>query len=121
MQRFVGKVAVVTGAGGGIGEGYAKAFAAEGASIVIAEINGEAGQRVAKEIEADGGRAIAVQCDVSDEESTKRVAAEATSAFGGVDVLINNAGLFKDMEQYSSMNIPVAYWQKFFDISLTGA
>jgi NAD(P)-dependent dehydrogenase (short-subunit alcohol dehydrogenase family) len=121
MRRFEGKVAVVTGAGGGIGEGYAKAFSAEGASVVIAEINREAGERVAKEIVAGGGQALAVQCDVADEDSTKAMAAEAISEFDGVDVLINNAGLFKDMERHSSMDIPVSYWHKFFDISLTGA
>jgi NAD(P)-dependent dehydrogenase (short-subunit alcohol dehydrogenase family) len=121
MQRFVDKVVVVTGAGGGIGEGYAKAFAAEGASIVIAELNAAAGERVAKEIEASGGNALAVACDVSDEEATKRLGAEAVSAFGGVDVLVNNAGLFKDMEQHSLEEIPISYWNKFFDISFTGA
>ncbi|MGE0880524.1 MAG: SDR family oxidoreductase [Acidimicrobiia bacterium] len=122
MKGIAGKVAVVTGAGGGIGEGYAKAFAAEGANVVIAELNGAAGERVAGEINAGGGgKAIAVQCDVSDEQSTLAMANAAIAAFGGIDFCINNAGLFKDMEQYGCMNIPVAYWNKFFDISMTGA
>jgi 3-oxoacyl-[acyl-carrier protein] reductase len=121
MKRFTDKVAVVTGAGGGIGEGYAKAFAREGASVVVADINGDGAQRVAKEIAADCGTAIATVTDVTDETATLAMATAAIDEFGGVDVLINNAGLFLGMEHHTLMEIPISYWQRFFDISLTGA
>ena len=74
MGRFEGKVSIVTGAGGGIGEGYAKGLAAEGAAVVVADINVEGAERVAAEIAAAGGDAVAVAVDVSDEASTKAMA-----------------------------------------------
>lgn len=85
------KVAIITGAGQGIGETYAKRLAAEGARVVIAELNEEQGRRVAEEI---GGNAIFVKTDVADPESAKALAAAAKEAFGGVDYLINNAAIF---------------------------
>jgi NAD(P)-dependent dehydrogenase (short-subunit alcohol dehydrogenase family) len=122
MERFAGKVAVVTGGGAGIGEGYAKAFAREGANVVIADINTDGAQQVSDEINAAaGGKAVAVTTDVSDEQATLDLAATAIEHFGGVDVLINNAGLYRGMEHHTLLNIPISYWNKFFDISLTGA
>ena len=77
LFRLDGKVAVVTGAGGGIGEAYAKALAAAGARVVIAEIDVEQGRRVAGEITGGGGKAIAVGTDVSSEDSVRAMAAAA--------------------------------------------
>src|SRR5687768_8750287 len=102
---FENKVAVVTGAGGGIGEGYAKAFASAGASVVIAELNGTEGERVASDIGDAGGKAIAVQTDVTDEGSTLAMASATLEAFGGADFLINNAGLYRGMEIHSLLSI----------------
>ncbi|MFN8027477.1 MAG: SDR family oxidoreductase [Acidimicrobiia bacterium] len=121
MERFIGKTAIVTGAGNGIGEGYAKAFAAEGATVVVADLDETNGERVAGEINASGGKALAVVCDVTDEKSTLALAERAASEFGGVDVVINNAGLYRGMEHHTLQDIPVSYFQKFFDVSLTGA
>jgi 3-oxoacyl-[acyl-carrier protein] reductase len=121
MDRYQDKVVVVTGAGGGIGEGYAKGFALEGASVVVVDIDAEGAKRVAADIEKNGNGALAVECDVTDEEATKRMAQAANDRFGGVDVLINNAGLFRGMEHHSLMDIPIGYWNKFFDVSMTGA
>src|SRR5688500_16454905 len=98
MRRFESKVAVVTGAGGGIGEGYARGFAAEGAAVVVADIDAAGAKRVATEIEETGGRALAVEVDVTDEDATLALARTTAETFGGVDVLINNAGLFRGME-----------------------
>ena len=92
-MKLPDKVAVITGAGIGIGRIYAKALAGQGASIVIADLDAEAGERTATEIMAEGGKAIATVTDVSKEVQVQEMAAEAARAFGGIDILINNAGL----------------------------
>ena len=106
VGRFDGKVAVVTGSGGGIGEAYAKLFAEEGARIVVAELVGDQGERVAKEIEQAGGTAIAVQTDVSSEESTLALAKTVGDTYGTVNYLVNNAAIFKGMEIHGLMDVP---------------
>jgi 3-oxoacyl-[acyl-carrier protein] reductase len=121
QASFEGKVAIVTGAGGGIGEGYAKALAATGARVVIAEIDDEQARRVADEITTAGGTALAVKTDVSSEESTRAMAAAATDAFGGVDYLVNNAAIFKTMEVTSLLDVSLEYWNRFMSVNLTGA
>lgn len=96
MSRLSGKVAVVTGASKGIGAGIAKAFAAEGAKVVVNYASSREGaDRVVSEITAKGGKAIAVHGDVAKSDDVKRIFAEAKSAFGALDVLVNNAGVFK--------------------------
>lgn len=93
QEAFGGKVVVVTGGGAGFGEGFCRAFAQAGASAVVLDIDATAASRVADSIVQQGGRAIAVRCDVADEESVEHAAAAAVAAFGGIDLLINNAGL----------------------------
>lgn len=90
--RLVGKRAIVTGAGQGIGEAIARAFATQGASVVIAERNATTGARVADTINADGGRALFVETDVTDNAAIKSMIASAADWMGGVDTLVNNAG-----------------------------
>ena len=90
--RLAGKVAFITGAGSGIGRAAAKLFAEEGASVVIAEKNAEAGALVAKEIEGAGGRALAIETDVTVEASVERAVAAAIARFGAIHVLFNCAG-----------------------------
>ena len=89
--RLAGKVAIVTGAGQGVGRGIALAFAREGADVVVAELNEETGTAVVKEIEALGARAQFVACDVTSRESIDAAVAAGVAAFGGIDVLVNNA------------------------------
>lgn len=88
-MRLAGKVAIVTGAGSGFGEGIAKRFAAEGAKVVVADINAEGGKRVAGAL---GERGSFVQADVTRGEDWARLVQSATSTFGRLDVVVNNAG-----------------------------
>jgi meso-butanediol dehydrogenase/(S,S)-butanediol dehydrogenase/diacetyl reductase len=90
-ERLKGKVAVVTGAGSGIGRATALRFAAEGARVVVNDLNAETATRVAKEIEAAGGIATAFPADVADARQVEALIREATSRFGRLDVLVNNA------------------------------
>ncbi|KAK5679652.1 hypothetical protein LTR17_027584 [Elasticomyces elasticus] len=87
-----GKVALVTGASSGLGEGIAKLFAEEGAAILIGDINEPEGARVAKEIQAAGGKAVFVRTDVTKKEDWGKTLQTAKSEFGTLDILVNNAG-----------------------------
>jgi 3-oxoacyl-[acyl-carrier protein] reductase len=96
MSKLTGKVAVVTGASKGIGAGIAKGLAAEGAAVVVNYASSKEGaDRVVAEITGKGGKAVAVQGDVAKSADVKRVFAEAKKTFGGVDVLVNNAGVYE--------------------------
>ncbi len=96
MSKLKNKVAVVTGASKGIGAGIAKALAAEGASVVVNYASSKEGaDRVVAEIAEKGGKAVAVQGDVAKASDVKRIFAETTKAFGRLDVLVNNAGVYQ--------------------------
>ena len=96
MGKLTNQVAVVTGASKGIGAGIAKAFAAEGASVVVNYASSKEGaDRVVQEITAKGGAAIAVQGDVSKQADITRLFAEAKKAYGKLNILVNNAGIYQ--------------------------
>ena len=121
--RLDGKVAVVTGAGGrgnSIGRAYALGFANAGASVVVADLNEAGAKAVAEEIVAAGGQAIGVAVDVADEASTLAMAAAAADAFGGVDILINNAGLMVDVSYDDLETVSLDAWNKAFAVNTTG-
>ena len=93
MGRFNGRVALVTGGASGIGKATAKRIAAEGGSVVIADVQDEAGAAAVAEIEGNGGVAAFVHLDVTDEQGWADAVAETVERFGGLDVLVNNAGI----------------------------
>ncbi|CAM3456164.1 SDR family oxidoreductase [Nocardioides dubius] len=120
-MRFAEKVAVVTGAAQGIGEAYAKALAAQDAAVVVADLNVDAGEAVAKQIEADGGRAIFVRTDVSDPESANAMAQAAVQAFGGIDLLVNNAAIYGEMAFDLLVTVDWDYYRRFMSVNMDGA
>ncbi|GAC1363641.1 MAG: glucose 1-dehydrogenase [Acidobacteriaceae bacterium] len=118
MQRLAGKVAVVTGASKGIGAAIAQSFAVEGAAVVVNYLSSKAGaDRVVGAIAAGGGRAVAVQADVSKQVEIVRLFAETKRAFGRLDVLVNNAALyeFKPLEE-----VDEEHFQRLFHLNVLG-
>ncbi|MDK4740460.1 SDR family NAD(P)-dependent oxidoreductase [Rhizobium sp. CNPSo 3464] len=93
MQRFENKVAIVTGAGGGIGSAIAKRLASEGAYVVVIDMNGDAASTVVAEIEAAHGEAVAIVADIANGESCRELIAEVIGRKGHIDILCNNAGI----------------------------
>ncbi len=118
---FGGKVAVVTGAGGGIGQAYAEALAASGASLVVADIDEAGAEKVAEGIRAVGGVAEPCRVDVAEPESAAAMAALAGEHFGGIDYLVNNAAIFGGMQIDSLLNVDWDYLQRFLSVNLLGA
>ena len=119
--RFKDKVVVVTGAAQGIGEAYAKALAAEGATVVVADINADAGNLVAKQIESAGGQAMFVPCDVSSAESAAALVATVEDEWGGIDGLVNNAAIYSAMEFDLLITVDWDYYRKFMSVNMDGA
>ncbi|GAB2626167.1 SDR family oxidoreductase [Nocardioides ginkgobilobae] len=120
-MRFHDKVAVVTGAAQGIGEAYARALAAEGAKVVVADLNAEAGEQVAKQVEADGGTAMFVRTDVSSHESAAAMVEAVTAAYGGIDLLVNNAAIYGEMAFDLLISVDWDYYKKFMSVNMDGA
>ena len=116
-MRFQDKVAIVTGAAHGIGEAYARGLAAEGARVVIADVNDEAGEATAADI--DG--AIYAHCDVSDPTSAEAMAARAVDELGGIDLLVNNAAIYGDMAFDLLISVDWDYYRRFMSVNMDGA
>ena len=115
-----GKTAIVTGGGGGIGREYGRALAEAGASVVLADLNGDASEAAARELATDGRRVIGVRTDVTSEESTLAMARAAVDAFGGIDILVNNAALMSELPQASLIEFPLDWWERVLAVNLTG-
>jgi 3-oxoacyl-[acyl-carrier protein] reductase len=117
-MRFDDKVAIVTGAAGGIGEAYARALAAEGASVVIADMDVDKGEVVAKDI---GDAALFVRTDVSDPASADALAAATVERFGGIDLLVNNAAIYGGMQLDTLLTVDWDYYRRFMAVNMDGA
>ena len=118
MSRLDGKVAVVTGAAQGIGETYAKALAREGAKVVVSDIADPAG--VVDEITGAGGEAIGAIADVTDDGSLAELVAAAESAFGPIEILVNNAALFAALRFTPIMEMSNEAWDRVMTVNVRG-
>ncbi len=117
-KKLDGKVAIVTGASKGIGAAIAKALGAEGASVVVNYSSSKAdGDKVAKEITRDGGKAIAAQANLSKREDIERLFDETKKAFGRLDILVNNAGIY---EFAPLENVTEEHFHKHFNLNVLG-
>ncbi len=120
--RLEGRVAIVTGGGHGIGKAYARGLAAEGASVVIAEIDGAAANAVAGALVQEGFKALAVETDVSQWDSVAAMARRTLDAFGRIEVLVNNAAIFATvpMSRAPFDEIDPAEWDRMMAVNLKG-
>ncbi len=120
---LTGKVAIVTGAAvGGIGEAYAKALAEAGAAVVCADINETGAKRVADDIAAGGGHAIAAVIDITDDSSVSSLAQRAVHELGGIDILVNNAALMAQLVAGGgTLDYPSDLWDQAFAVNVKGA
>jgi 3-oxoacyl-[acyl-carrier protein] reductase len=115
------RVVIVTGGGQGIGRAYCHAFGEQGAAVVVADLAGENAERVAKEVTAQGGRALAVEVNVADEAAVNAMAAATIDAFGPPTVLINNAAIFSTLSLKPFTEISLAEWNRVMAVNVDGA
>jgi 3-oxoacyl-[acyl-carrier protein] reductase len=114
-----GKIALVTGASRGLGEGVARALAADGAAVMLLARDGDLARTVAGEIVDAGGKAEALACDVSDYPSVERAVADTRQRLGGLDILVNNAGVIEPIAEIAASD--PAIWARNIQINLIGA
>jgi len=118
-----GKSALVTGGASGIGRATALAFAREGARVAVADILEDAAQNTVSEIKAMGGQALAIGCDVTDDDAVKAMIARAADAFGGLDCAFNNAGIAPyqvNAQGQKIADVAPEAWRRLIDVNLTG-
>jgi NAD(P)-dependent dehydrogenase (short-subunit alcohol dehydrogenase family) len=120
-DRFLDRVVVITGGGAGIGRTYAHRFVSEGAKAVIVDIDAEAAKRVVSELQAVGGSGLAVIADVTDDDAVREMARTAVDGFGGIDILINNAGIHLDHAQLPYTTDALPLWRSVMDVNVIGA
>jgi dihydroanticapsin dehydrogenase len=115
-MRLNDQAAIVTGAGSGIGAATAMRFSEEGAKVVVVDIEGAAGEKTISLIKKNGGEGVAVNADVSKEKDAKQIADTAISAFGKIDILVNNAAIFI----FKGLDATVDEWQRSISVNIIG-
>lgn len=120
MGRLDGKVAIVTGAAQGIGEAYARHLAGLGATVVVADIDSERAEQTAKQLVADGFSAVAERVDISDSASAAALAESVVERSGSIDVLVNNAAIYKGLQMDVAEEIDLDYWRRMVDVNING-
>lgn len=119
-MRLAGRIAIVTGGGRGIGATYCKALAKEGAAVLVADIDGDGAAGIAREIKAAGGKAEDCTVDVASQESTVQMARRAIDAFGGIDILVNNAAMYANLVRKRFEDIPVEEFDRVLAVNVKG-
>jgi len=120
MQRLKDKVAIVTGGGRGIGKAICLKMAEEAAKVVVADILDKEARQTADEINANGGEALAVKVDVTNEKDTLYMANQAIEKLGSIDILVNNAGMLYGLTRESIMGIPLDEWDRVMEVNVKG-
>src|SRR5215467_5427196 len=123
IDRFSldGKVAIITGGAGGCGEEYGRGLSAAGAAVVLADLDGERAESHAAELRAQGRQAIGVRVDITDPDAAEAMVQRARDEFGGVDVLINNAALMKEIPMGSLLTLPLDWWDRVMEVNVKGS
>ena len=119
-MRFSGKVAVITGAGRGIGECFAHELAREGAAVALLDTDLDAAQAASAKLVAEGHSAIALHCDVADERAFDAAAAETAQRLGGIDILVGNAGPHLPHYTKPVTELPRDMWRRMLDVNVVG-
>jgi NAD(P)-dependent dehydrogenase (short-subunit alcohol dehydrogenase family) len=116
-MRLANKIAIITGAGAGIGQATALRFGEEGAKLVLADIGEASLNAAAKQVAATGAECVSIAGDISKEEDARRISEAAVQRFGGIDILVNNAA---DFTTFSVEDAEVANWQKVLGVNVIG-
>jgi 3-oxoacyl-[acyl-carrier protein] reductase len=117
---FDGKVAIITGSGRGLGRSYAERFVQDGASVVVTDVLEDLIKECAADLESRGGKVVPVIADVTDPEATAQIGRAAVEAFGRIDVLVNNAGIWGDLQRSPLMDMDPDYWDFVMGVNVRG-
>ncbi|MCU1459344.1 MAG: short-chain dehydrogenase/reductase, partial [Actinomycetia bacterium] len=113
--------AIVTGGAGGCGQEYGRGLTGAGAQVVLADLDGQKAKEAAAELTAQGREAIGVQVDITDPDAAAAMAQAAVDAFGGIDILINNAALMAEIPRASILDLPLDWFERVMRVNLMGA
>lgn len=123
IERFslAGTVAIVTGGAGGCGEEYGRGLSAAGAAVVLADLDGDRAEAHAQALRDQGGQAVGVRVDITDPEAAEAMVQRARDEFGGVDILVNNAALMKEIPMGSLLTLPLDWFERVMRVNVMGA